>query len=160
MTYDSAQGDSFVVHKDDELLHFICSNNGLYYHDMTNRQITLLNAVSENMEGFYEQQITKAKKARDLYAMVGYPTIRDFKAMIKNNMLLNCPVTTDDIDNSVKIFGPDIHMLKGKTVRKQPISVKVDYIKIPKEIQRIHHNVILAIDLFYVNNLPFFVTVS
>ena len=76
----------------------MCSNNGLYYHDVNNRQISLLNAVSENLTGFSEQQITKAKKARDLYAMVGYPTVNDFKAMIQNNMLMNCPVTIEDIN--------------------------------------------------------------
>ena len=54
--------------------------------------------------------------------------------MIKNNMLLNCPVTVEDIDNCADIFGPDIHVLKGRTVRKQPIQVVIDHIKIPIKI--------------------------
>ena len=62
VTYDSTKGDVFVVHKDTHCIHFVCSNNGLYYHDVNNRQISLLNAVSESLTVFSEQQITKAKK--------------------------------------------------------------------------------------------------
>ena len=51
--------------------------------------------------------------------MDGYPTMKDFIAMIKNNMLMNCPVTVEDIKNAENIFGPDIHVLKGKTVRQK-----------------------------------------
>ena len=71
VTYDSINGDSFVVHKDTHCIHFVCSNNGLYYHIAKNRQVSLLNSVSENMMGFSEQQTTKTKKASYLYAMVG-----------------------------------------------------------------------------------------
>ena len=136
VTYDSSREDAFIVHKRDKKIYFTSSDNGLYYHDTTNRQVNLMNTVEENMLGYTERQITRAKKARDLYAMVGYPSHRDFINMVKNNMINNCPVTEEDIKNSIKIFGKDIHMLKGKTTRSKPIPVEVDYIKIPKEIMK------------------------
>ena len=160
MTYDSATDDTFVVHKRDHKIHFVASNNGLYYHDCNNRQISLINLVEENMEGYSQQQIERAKKVKDVYVMIGYPTITDFKATLQKNMLMNCPYTVEDIDNATNIFGPDIHVLKGKTTRKQPISVRMDYVAVPHKIKTLHHNITLAIDIFFVNNLPFFITVS
>src|SRR5210317_193221 len=160
VTYDSASDDTFIFHKNNSLIKFTCSQNGLYFHDTDNGQIHLLNTVEENMAGFSEHQINRAKKARDLYAMVGYPTVKDFIAMIKNNMLMNCLVTVEDIKNAEKIFGPDIHVLKGKTVRQKPMPVTVDYVKIPAKILTLYHKVVLAIDIFFVNNLAFFISVA
>ncbi len=50
--------------------------------------------------------------------------------------------------------------LKGKTVRKRPEPVKTDIISIPKEIHKLHKEVTLTIDIFFVNKIPFFLTLS
>ena len=42
------------------------------------------------------------------------------------NMINNKPVTTDDINISEKIFGPDIGTLKGKTTHRKPLPVMDD----------------------------------
>ena len=47
---------------------------------------------------------------------------------------MNCPVTSEDVDNAEKIFGPNIRMRKGKTTRKKPTTVKKDMIEVPKEL--------------------------
>ena len=47
---------------------------------------------------------------------------------------MNCPVTAENVDNTEKIFGPDIGTRKGKTTRKKPMPVKKDKIKVPKEL--------------------------
>src|SRR5210317_646797 len=38
--------------------------------------------------------------------------------------------------------------------------VTVDYVKIPTKILTLHHEVVLAIDIFFVNNLAFFISVA
>src|SRR5210317_205274 len=83
VTYDNASDDTFIVHKNNSLIKFTSSQNGLYLHDTDNIQISLLNTVDENMTVFSEQQINKAKNGRDSYAMVVYPTVKDFIAIIK-----------------------------------------------------------------------------
>ena len=40
------------------------------------------------------------------------------------------------------------------------MSVTVDYVKIPTKILTLHHEVVLAIDIFFVNNLTFFLSVA
>ena len=89
--------------------------DGLYDHDTRNREITLVQTVQENEEGYSQRQIQDAKKARDLYAKVGYPSARYFKNIISKNLFLNCPVTASDVVRDEKIYGRDIHALKGKT---------------------------------------------
>ncbi len=59
-----------------------------------------------------------------------------------------------------KIWGPSVAALKGKTVRKKPEPVKTETVHIPKEICKLHKEVTLMIDIFFVNSIPFFVTLS
>ena len=39
-----------------------------------NREVTLIQTVQENEEGYSKKQIKDAQEARDLYAKVGYPS--------------------------------------------------------------------------------------
>ena len=113
VTYDSSADGVFTVHKPGELLHFVMHKDGMHYHDNRNSEITLVQTVKENEEGYSQCQIQDAKKARDLYAKVGYPSARDFHQMISQNLILNCPVTVVDVARAEKIYGKDIHALKG-----------------------------------------------
>jgi hypothetical protein len=61
---------------------------------------------------------------------------------------------------AIKVWGPNIAMLKGKTARTTPPVVRQDVIKIPKEIWELHKDVTLTIDIFFVNKIPFFATYS
>ena len=76
------------------------NENGLHYHDTRNRQITMVSTVSENEKCFSQQ----AKAARELYARVGHPSIRDFKNMVKAGMIMNCPITVDDVIRAEKFY--------------------------------------------------------
>ena len=69
-------GDSAFI-KPGQLLHCVMHKDGLYYHDTRNREITLVQTVQENEEGYIQRQIQDAKKSQDLYAKVGYPSARD-----------------------------------------------------------------------------------
>ena len=64
---------------------------------------SLVTAIKNNMEGFLDKQLERAMEAKRLYHKVGAPTIDNFKYMIKGNMIKNCPVTLEDINNMQKI---------------------------------------------------------
>jgi hypothetical protein len=49
---------------------------------------------------------------------------------------------------AIKVWDPSIAMLKGKMVRMTPPVVRQDIIEIPKEIQELHKDVTLTIDIF------------
>ncbi len=59
-----------------------------------------------------------------------------------------------------KIWGPSVAALKGKTVRKKPEPIKTDIVSIPKEIRELHKEVTLTANIFFMNKIPFFVTLS
>ena len=113
VTYDSAENGTFTVHKPDAQLHFVMHQDGLHYHDTKNREVTLIQTLQEKEEDYRKIQIKDAQEARDLYAKVGYPSPRDFQKLIAKNMILNCPVTVEDVIHADKIYGQDIHSLKG-----------------------------------------------
>ena len=116
--------------------------------------------MQENEEGYSQRQIQDAKKARDLYAKVGYPSARDFKNIISKNLILNCPVTASDVARADKIYGKYIHALKGKNTRTKPKPVVIDYMVMPKNILENNKNITLSIDIMFVKKIPFVTTIS
>ena len=78
--------------------------------------------------------------AQKLYHIVGMLMIQSFKAMLRTNIIKNCPVTVEDVTMAEKIFSPSMSSLKGKSTRMNPKLVKQDLIKIPKKLITKHHN--------------------
>jgi hypothetical protein len=63
--------------------------------------------------------------------MIRNPSKRDFKNIVRGNLINNCPVTSDDVTNAHAIFGPDLANLRGKTVWQTPVPVVGDYVSVP-----------------------------
>jgi hypothetical protein len=139
---------------------FASSASGLYYHDTTNCAIFMVTTVKSNREGLTDREFEKAKAARRALGLVRYPSPRDFKNMVRSNMIKNCSVTTTDIDNARKLFCDEIATLRGKTVRNTPDAMMADYVEIPKEILDLNKAVTIAADVMFMNGLPFVVTIS
>jgi hypothetical protein len=93
-------------------------------------------------------------------AGLAFPSETDYNWILKSNQVQECPVMTEDAKVANKIWGPDIASLKGKTAQKTPLPVTTDIIEVPKEIREIHHFVTLSIDVFFVNKIPFLITLS
>jgi len=77
--------------------------------------------------------------------------------MVTNNQLPNFPISTKDIVAAEAIFGLYIGMLKGKTNRKKTITVSI--IK-PIPISEQYKDITFAIDIMYINSIPFLTTIS
>ena len=102
---DTSESDSIQVFtKDGHILTFERSKNGLYYHDTCNRQMTFMNSQKANAQYYMKQQIEWARRARNLYQMIGYPSLNDFKTSVKYNYIKDCPVTLEDINIAQDIF--------------------------------------------------------
>ena len=81
-------------------------------------------STNKNKLGFTDRQVEQAHRARELYHMCGAPPIEVLKLLLKAGFLHNCPITSKDINNAEKIFGPDIPTLKGRTTWKTPPVVR------------------------------------
>jgi len=166
ITMDTAKENAFIVETDNGKVKFKANEEGLYvcrptedfYEKVAESKkkskiagVSQLATVEMNKEGFTDRQIKRAERARELYHCVGAPTWRNFKYMLRQNLLKNCPVTVEDINIAEKIFGPDTSTLKGKSTRRKPKVVVDDYIEIPPELIENSADIVLCMDIMYVN---------
>ena len=162
VTYDSKDnGGIFKVKTENGEIQFLPHFNGLHYLDMDRGEesaVTLVTTVQDNLQGYSKKQVEGAKKARELQAMVGHPSTRDFEKMVHANLIANCPITENNIAITNAIFGGYLAGIRGKTTRRKPEQVKTDDVKIPREFMTVHKFVTLIADVIFVNNLAFVVT--
>ena len=117
ITYDSEKEDAFLVHMPNKIVKFTRNNEGLYQFKvpkeyrsgLKKHQVShIMDTVEENKSGFSQRQLERAKMARKLYHVIGSPTVEAFKAILKGNVIKNCPVTSEDVNLAQKIFGPAV----------------------------------------------------
>jgi hypothetical protein len=163
VTYDS-DDLMFVVHRESESkpnMEFRIHETGLhYYNPRKGHHLTFSNTVPENKAGFTKRQIKGAELARTLYKTLSYPSTKDFKWVTGSNKINDCPVTIQDIDVVMKIWGKNIAALKGKTTRRKTHPVARDYVKVTRELLKLHKEVFLTTGIFFVNKISFFLTLS
>jgi hypothetical protein len=154
-------------------MEFLMDESGLHYYDLRNtktvrndinlgcdKNFIFVETVSGNKQDFMQRQIKGAKAVRALYATLSYPSWKDFKWVIRSNQIKDCPVTVQDVDVAHTIWGKNVAALKGKTTRSKPDPVARDFVKVPVELMNLHREVFLTIDIFFVNKIPFFLTLS
>jgi hypothetical protein len=161
--YDS-DDKMFVVHRESQgkpNMEFCMQTCGVHYYDPRNeKHLAFVNTVSENKEGFTKMQIKGVELAQTLYKTLSNPSMKYFKCVIQSSHIKDCPVTFQDIDVDLKIWGKNIAALKGKTTRRKMIPVARDYVKVPLELMKLHKEVFLMTYIFFVNKNPFFLTLS
>ena len=166
--YNSAKGDGFVVTKPTgEKFKFIQSGLGLHYLDTmvqdTNKSVNttlVVNMVKENKKNYTNNDYLCALRAWELQVTMGGPSTATFVEALKINVLLNCPVTPADVEGAEQIFGPDIGSLKGKTTRRNPPIIDSPISPVPASVLGQYRNVMLCIDIMYVNQVAMMISVS
>ncbi len=63
-----------------------------------------------------------------------FPSNADMKWAIQLNLIKDCPVTIKDMGMAIMVWGSNIAMPKGKTVRVTPPVIRQDVIEISKQI--------------------------
>ena len=84
--------------------------------------------------------------------------MKDFKWIIRSHQIKDSPVTVQDVEVAISTWGKSILALKGKTTQTKYVPVSRDYVKVPKEMLKLHHEVFLTADIFFVNKILFFLT--
>jgi hypothetical protein len=128
ITYD---GDTFIIHraaKGYSDMVFKPHESRLHVYDPDNPRglasHCFMETVESNMTLFTKRQIHSANLARNLQAGLAFPSNADMKQAIQSNLIKDCPVTVKDMGMAIKVWGPSIAMLKGKTVRRTPPVVR------------------------------------
>jgi hypothetical protein len=132
----------FVVHRESESKpdkEFKMHKSGIHYYDPREEQhLTFVNTVLENKTGFTKWKIKCAEIARNMYTTLSYSSMKDLKWVIRSNQIKGYPVTIQEIYVATKIWGNNIAALKGKTTRSKTHPVARDYVKVTKELLKLH----------------------
>ena len=66
--------------------------NGLYFHNFKNQQVVMLYSQYENRFKIHHKTKRKRKTGAKFYQMLGYHSLKYFKAAIKYNLFQDCPI--------------------------------------------------------------------
>jgi hypothetical protein len=178
VTMDTDVSPAFHVHKLDGsgTTTFHEHASGLYLYDATTPLIakpanhsnsavvaySCLQTVDQNKAKYTVRQVEAADKARTLYRLLGRPGHAKFLVALRENQILNCPVTVEDAQRAEHIYGPDVAFLKGKTTARPAKEHIPDCAptELPSDLLSLHSNVTLCYDLFYVLGMGFSLSTS
>jgi len=147
---------------------------GLYVHDTSNLKLqtdkpdkqqddySFLSTMKQLEANFTPKELERAKAVASLNRKLGYPSAAVLRDTIINRNISGCEYDLNDYKRYVFLFGPrNEAMLKGKTTRKTPTPVQdANLIPLPDSVMAWHSNVTIFIDIFFVQGLPFFHSIS
>ena len=161
ITYDTYKGGDFQVHTNIKKMYFKRLPCGLYALDARKQSsFSMIDTVDENKQIFTPRQIQQAQQARDLYKIIGFPSLKDYKHAMQMGLIKNSKISSSDIKNMTTIFGKNLSAIQGKTTRGKLSSVRFDYINVPKELLDAQQDVIFTVDIMFINGIPFMITLS
>jgi hypothetical protein len=139
---------------------YCCGKKGHYSNKCPEKDKCSKDEWAVKKAMMHAQAKSEAKRARELYHIVGTPTMELVKTLIKKNAMKNCSVTAEDVNNAEKIFGADMLSLRGKLTSHKSTPVREDVIEIPEELILQNCKIDLCIDIMYVNECGFMTTID
>ena len=166
LTYDSHGSHQFIVQNSNGAEKaFKQSAQRLFYIDMHLQKVMLFNIVGilqlgDNQYKYSSHDYSKATLACKIQRTIVRPSTKQFISIVSENLLLNCPIDTNDILAAENIFGPDIGALKGKTTQKKPKYLSLKRSIISPDLLLQYKDVIVEVDIMFVNKVPYLMSTS
>jgi len=114
-------------------------------------QFGFVQTVQDNMKLFSKCQLAGAQRARELHERLLCPSTSDYRAIVSAGGVPGSEdVTLDDVKAAEVIWGCSVLKMKGNMTRKNGKCMTQSIVKVPTEIIKLHKNVELAIDCFFV----------
>jgi len=112
--YDNRQKDAFIATRDNgSEMEFIPTREEIYHYDFTlsierrkemeRNRVMMIKTVDEIKRNFTKKDIEKADEARRLFVIIGRPSQKIFKEMIKREKLIYNTVLIQDYRNALEI---------------------------------------------------------
>ena len=174
VTMNTDDDNAFHLHVDGRIIRFGAAMKGIYALDNSmdesadaiwdskdkgDEYHVLYGTVNEIKEQYTKQGYKQAVEARKLQNIIMRPSTKDMNDVVLRHFR-DCPVTRRDIEAAEHIFGPNLGSLKGKTTRQTPSHVP-DYIDpVPQDILIAHRTITICVDIMFVNQIPFLITIS
>ena len=143
---------------------FTPSSNGLYKHALSNNESingfwSCIQTVSECKDHYTQHEIKTANQARRFQNIIMRPSDRELMD-VSIEHIANCPITQRAIHIAKDIYGPNLGSLKGKTVQRTLPHLPSGVDLVPPELFKRHPGVTIAMDILFVNNMPFLLSMS
>jgi hypothetical protein len=163
--FDSKQDNALIVtNPNGHVSRFAPTGKGLYAYSGTSRDQSsawaLVNTVEDRKEEYTKREYHDALLARKIQNIIMFPGVRQFTKIADSKLIPNCPIGRADIAAAERIFGPNLGALKGKTVNRPSVPVAGRIEGVPPSILERYQQVVVSIDIMFVNKIPFFITVS
>ena len=111
--------------------------------------------VNEKLNMYSKSETAGVERAIQLQKSLGYPSKREVIHAIRNEAVVNCPITVDDVLGAEHVHGKPAAKLKGKTTAPANQSNRV--INVEKSAEK---NLTLYVDVMLMNNIPFLLSVE
>ena len=115
----------------------------------------LFRTVAESEARCTKREVTSARRAGNFLALLGYPSIARAVEAIKAGAFTDLDFTISDLHRFVRIYGPVIAALKGKTRTYKPEIIPFE--PVPRTVQEGQQ---LHLDLMFVEGDPYLISVS
>lgn len=120
ITYDK-QNNTFYVRDpthNTTVYTFHESPHGLYYHDLAQETThhSYVTTVQENKSKYTNYDVKHADGVQKLQKIIGRPNVTDLCHILDHNLLPHCPYNSTDVRAAEHIYGPELGIIKGKTV--------------------------------------------
>ena len=147
---------------------------GLYVHDAASSNTTkdkilkeqvlnysLLSTVAANEINYTSREIKRAQQALDLYRRLARPSKAVSLSILDKNLIYDSGITFADAKLAVHIYRKDPATLMEKTRRTKPPAVpKLQFVPLPDSIMDLYKHVTISIDVFVLNGVKFFHSIS
>ena len=110
---------------------------------------------------FTRAEIEVSDRTRDLQHLLGWSSDQQLINSLSKNLIINCPVLSDDVRHAHSIYWPATDVLKGVTMRKNPNHIVFkQHVPIQAEILKHHPELPLDVDFSFIRRHPYFSTIT
>ena len=112
--------------------------------------------VEGNERLYTTREVTGARRAKMLSEALDHPGVTVLAKMLRHNLIVGNKVSPEDLHRAVRIYGPDLAAVKGKTKRTTPPVVITETgmgISVPDGVD-------LHTDVMFVEGMPFLIAVA
>ena len=158
--------NAIILHGADKQQHrYILPRKGLYKWEHTMDPTTnnpcwfFVTIIHDQADHYTHCTYECTQAARHLQNIAMHPASHHMSDIAISH-LHNCPFTKEDIWAADDIFGPNLGSLKGKTVWHPNKHIQAMTSAVPQSILKLHWDVVLSMDIMFMNKLLFLVTSS
>lgn len=130
-------------------------------HSNDNYITHAIDTLTESRKRFTKRDQLRADRTRRFQHVASHPSDATIIYAAATNSIKNSPITQRDVKLALDMLGRSKYAVQGKTTRTQPNAVpQQQIVELPQTVADYYRDVELAVDVMFVNKVPFLVSLS